>query len=67
MTEKPQTANASNDYLRTLEKVKKQYQQYVEVSELYTLPIHKEEETIRYRPPSPENPLTTNEIRIKYK
>ena len=47
-------------YLKTLEEVKKQYQQYVEVSGLYKLPIQKEEQTIQYQPPSPEHPLTTN-------
>ena len=34
----------SSDYLETLEEIKKQYQQYVEVSGLYKLPISKEEE-----------------------
>ena len=65
MRERTETENVSDDYLKTLEEVKKQYQQYVEVSELYKLPIQKEEETIQYQPPSPEHPLTTNTIRIK--
>lgn len=51
-------------YLKTLEEVKKQYQQYVEVSGLYKLPIQKEEQTTQYQPPSPEHPLTTNRIRL---
>lgn len=59
------TETGSEDYLKTLEEIKKQYQQYVEVSELYKLPIQKEVETIQYQPPSPEHPLTTNTIRIK--
>ena len=59
------TDAVSEDYLKTLEEVKKQYQQYVDVSELYTLPIPKEVETIHYQPPSPEHPLTTNTIRSK--
>ena len=63
MTEKCRKTSA--DYLQTLEEVKKQYQQYVEVSGLYELPIQKEEEVIRYQPPSPEHPLTTNRIPIK--
>ncbi len=54
----------SADYLKTLEKVKKQYQQYVEVSKLYELPTNIAENPVRYQPPSPENPLTTNAIRI---
>lgn len=65
MSKKIQTGKASDDYLKTLEAVKKQYRQYVEVSELYKLPIQKEEETIQYYPPSPERPLTTNRILIK--
>ena len=64
MTERTETENVSGDYLKTLEEVKKQYQQYVEVSELYKLPMQKEEETVEYQPPSPEHPLTTNTIRI---
>ena len=55
----------SVDYLDTLEQVKKQYEQYVEVSELYELPIQKEEENIQYQPPSPEHPLNTNRILTK--
>lgn len=55
-----QASSVSEDYLRTLERVKEQYQQYVEVSELYKLPIRKEETTVEYRPPSPENPLNSN-------
>lgn len=65
MRERTQTENASDDYLKTLEKVKEEYQQYVEASELYKLPIQKEEEPIQYEPPSPEHPLTTNTVRIK--
>ena len=55
----------SSDYLETLEEIKKQYQQYVEVSGLYKLPISKEEEQMEYMPPSFDNPLTTNTFRIK--
>ena len=47
-------------FLRTLEEVKKQYRQYVEVDELYKLPTRKESEYISYQPPSLEHPLTTN-------
>ena len=65
MSERAGTDKVSGDYLRTLERVKKQYEQYVEVSELYKLPVQKEEETIQYQSPSPEHPLTTNTIRIK--
>ena len=65
MPKKTGAATASESYLKTLEEVKRQYQQYVEVSELYNLPIQNEEETIQYQPPSPDHPLTTNSIRIK--
>ena len=50
-------------YLKTLEEVKEQYQEYVEVSEIYELPAFKEEESIEYQAPSPEHPLTTNTFR----
>lgn len=59
------TDTIMEDYLKTLEKVKKQYQQYVEVSELYTLPMQKEEEPVQYQPASPEHPLTSNMIHAK--
>lgn len=65
MSKKIQTEKTSDDYLKTLEMVKKQYQQYVEVSALYKLPIQKKEETTQYYPPSLEYPLTTNRIHIK--
>ena len=64
MRKRVEKENSSDDYLKTLEEVKKQYQQYVEVSELYKLPMNKDEEPVQYRPPSPENPLTTNTLRI---
>ena len=56
---------SSDDYMKTLEKVKKQYQEYIEVSKIYELPVFKEEKPIEYQPPSPEYPLTTNSFRIK--
>lgn len=65
MPKKPKTDTVSESYLKTLEEVKRQYQQYVEVSELYELPTQKDEDTIQYQPPSPEHPLTTNAVRIK--
>ena len=55
----------TEDYLKTLEEVKKQYQQYMEVSELYTLPIQREEKPIEYQPASLEQPLTTNSAHVK--
>lgn len=65
MSERAKADKVSDDYLKTLERVKKQYEQYVEVSGLYELPVQKEEEAIQYQAPSPEHPLTTNTIRIK--
>lgn len=60
MSKRTETEHVSDDYLQTLKEVKKQYQQYVEVSDLYKLPMQKESETIQYQPPSSEHPLTTN-------
>lgn len=62
MLEDTKTKSVSDDYLKTLEEVKRQYEQYVEVSELYKLPIQKAEEETRYQPPSLEHPLTTNSV-----
>lgn len=52
-------------YLRTLEKVKKQYRQYEEVGELYKLPIWKEPKSAHYQAPNLEYPLTTNKSPIQ--
>lgn len=54
-----------HEYLKTLEEVKKQYQQYVEVSKLYELPIFQPEKEAEMEPPSLKNPLTTNTILVK--
>lgn len=62
MLENTKPRSVSDDYLTTLEEVKRQYEQYVEVSELYRLPIKNEEEETRYQPPSLEHPLTTNSV-----
>ena len=64
MRDRTNERKASDDYLKTLEAVKKQYQQYVEISGLYTLPIQREEKPIQYQPPSLKHPLTKNKIRI---
>ena len=61
---KTEAEKVSEDYLKILEEVKKQYQEYIEVSGLYELPIPTEEEAQQYQPPSSEHPLTTNRIRI---
>ncbi|MCY3986035.1 MAG: hypothetical protein OXF23_03210 [Candidatus Dadabacteria bacterium] len=54
-----------NSYLETLEKVKEQYQQYLEVSKIYELPTFEEERPTEYEPPSQEHPLTTNTLRAR--
>ena len=59
------TKGGTDDYLNTLKEVEQQYQQYMDVSELYKLPIQTEQEPIQYQPPSLEHPLTTNTIHIK--
>ena len=50
----------SDDWLETLEKVKQEYQQYVEVSELYKFPRAGKVKVIHHQPPSLEHPLTIN-------
>lgn len=57
--------SSTEDYLMTLEEVKKQYQQYVEVSELYSLPTQKEEEALLSQPASLDKPLTTNWVHVR--
>ena len=52
----------SADWLQALERAKREYQQYAEVAELYKLPRVRKIKVIRYRPPSSEDPLTTNEF-----
>lgn len=42
--QKQPIAESANDYLETLERVKKEYQQYLEVSRLYELPIQQKQE-----------------------
>ena len=59
MTDLTNESTDAGNYLHTLEKVKRQYQQYVEVSELYKLPRQAEAEP-QYVPPSIDNPLTSN-------
>jgi len=55
----------SEDYLETLEKVKEQYQQYIEVSGLYELPTSNTEQQVEYQPPTFDNPLTTHKFNTK--
>ena len=51
-------------HLATLEKVKREYQQYIEIAKLYQLPNRCEEDSINYEIPSPAQPLTTNKVQI---
>ena len=64
MNKESENEKVMDGYLSSLEEVKKQYQQYIEVSRLYELPAPKGEKVIEYRPPSQEHPLTTNAIYI---
>ena len=52
-------------YLFEMENVKKQYEQYIEISQIYELPIFQPVPEPQYAQPSIENPLTTNEITLK--
>ena len=52
----------SDDWQETLAEAKRQYQQYVEVSELYKLPKVQEVKVTYYQAPSLKHPLTTNTV-----
>ncbi len=54
----------SNKYLLEMEKVKEQYRQYMEVSEIYKLPTFSPDPEPQYANPSGENPLTNNKITL---
>ena len=60
--DKQTSEEISEDYLKTLEKVKEQYQQYVEVGGLYELPTSNTEQQVEYHPLTFDNPLTTNKF-----
>ncbi|MDD9820726.1 MAG: hypothetical protein OXR07_07595 [Nitrospira sp.] len=55
----------SGEYLETLEEVKRQYQQYLEVSRIYELPVFQKKEEPQQLLPSLEHPLTTNTFCVK--
>ena len=50
--------------LEQLEKVKEQYRQYLEISQIYKLPVAQPEPEPQYAEPSPENPLTNNRFTV---
>ena len=52
-----------DEYLKVLEEVKLQYQQYLEVSGIFELPPINKQNELEYLPPTPKNPLTTNTFR----
>ena len=58
------TIKTTIDYLAEMEKAKKQYEQYIETSQIYQLPIFQSKPEPQYAPPSIENPLTTNQITL---
>ena len=53
--------SAMDAYLKLLETAKEQYQQYVEIRQLFEL-VDGDDEPEKSQPPSPENPSTTNKI-----
>ena len=57
--------SVSDEYLRILEEIKKQYEQYLEVSGLYELPTRLEPHSPEFEPPSLEHPLTTNTVSVQ--
>ncbi len=52
----------TSKYLDELEKAKNQYQQYLEISQIYKIPVFRTDPKPQYAPPSDKNPLTTNKI-----
>ena len=58
-------SGSDEDYFLTLETVQKQYEQYVEVSELYKLPSRRERVEISHQQPGHDNPLTSNVVQIR--
>ena len=50
--------------LEQLEKVKEQYRQYLEISQIYSLPVFQPEPEPEYAPPTPENPLAGGSIAL---
>lgn len=66
MSERLGADETAADYLKTLEKTKTQYRQYLEIAKLNSLPTQVQEETeCEQRVPSPEQPLTTNVFIVK--
>ena len=62
----PRGSGASDEeYLLTLETVKKQYEEYVEISDIFNLPYRQNETQVTYQPPGKEHPLTSNTIHLK--
>ena len=55
----------NDDYLLILETVKRQYEEYAEVSDLYKLPYRQSDAQVSYQPPGREHPLTSNTIHLK--
>ena len=58
------TSKTTSNYLAEMESAKKQYEQYIEISQIYQLPIFQSVQEPQYAPPSIENPLTTNQITL---
>ena len=65
MTKEIKIEDVADVYLKTLEEVQKQYQQYIEVSELYKLPGQRKSKKPQYMDPTLDHPLTVNSFRIQ--
>ncbi|WP_424947093.1 hypothetical protein [Candidatus Spongiihabitans sp.] len=52
------------EYLIEIESAKELYEQYMEVSQIYKLPVFQPQPEPQYAPPSSENPLTTNVVTL---
>ncbi len=55
----------SRNYLKVLEEIQREYQQYVELRKVCELTVRKEKEEPLYLPPSPEHPLTTDRFCLR--
>ena len=65
MSESAVHKDVTHDYLETLRQVQEQYQQYMEVADLYKLPGQRQTKTPKYVDPSVEQPLTVNSLRFQ--
>ena len=65
MQQKTDKDAAQREALEQSEKVKEQYRRYLEISQIYSLPVAQPEPPeLQYVPPSPDNPLGGSNIKV---